>query len=84
MGTELCKLLTKSGKPCPFNDLGRGLCHIHDPDQAFARQHPKSRAKLLARHDVQAVLASASLVHERAHHCSTCACLAPTPHTIAG
>lgn len=49
-----CQLLTAAGKPCPFDDLGRGLCHLHDPHETFARQHPKSRAKLLARADVQA------------------------------
>ena len=84
MGPRLCKLLTKPGKPCPFSDLGRGLCHVHDPDQVFARQHPKSRAKLLARADVQAILAGASLVHEPAHHCRTCACVVSIPQPIAG
>jgi hypothetical protein len=69
----MCQLLTRTGKPCPFSDMGRGLCHLHDPDGTYAGQHPKSRERLLARADVQAVVAGRSLVREE--HCTTCKCV---------
>ncbi len=70
---DLCQLRTRAGKPCPFQSIGRGLCHVHDPDAVHALQHPSRRAKLLARADVQAVVAGRSLVREE--HCTTCQCV---------
>lgn len=77
--TTTCKLTTRAGKPCPFPDLGRGLCHVHDPDRPFAMQHPRSRAQLLARADVQAVLGGLAVIPDPSPHraaCPTCACTA--------
>ncbi len=70
-----CKLNTRAGQACPFEDLGRGLCHLHDPDALYARQHPLSREKLLRRPDVVAILDGAPLTQVRANHCVTCKCV---------
>jgi hypothetical protein len=68
-----CRATTAAGNPCPFPDhLGRSLCHLHDPDGTWARQHPKARRKLLARPDVQAILVEAG--GRTAAHCLTCMC----------
>ncbi len=71
---DKCQVLTAAGRPCSLPDLGRGLCHVHDPDGLYARQHPKSRAKLLGRADVQGFLA-ATFVQVREEHCATCRCV---------
>ncbi|KQX65792.1 hypothetical protein [Angustibacter sp. Root456] len=69
---DKCQLTTASGRRCTLPDLGRGLCHVHDPDALYLRQHPAARERHLARADVQAILAGP------AAHCPTCACGAVT------
>lgn len=71
-----CQLPTRSGGACPFKDLGRGLCHIHDPDALYARQHPRTRARLLARTDVQAIMSGKTPLETAPtpSHCPSCRC----------
>lgn len=76
---SMCQLSTKAGQPCPFQDLGRGLCHLHDPDASYSVQHARRRETLLARADVQAILAgrpplAAVRVPVDGGHCMTCRC----------
>lgn len=73
-----CQLTTAKGKPCPLADLGRGLCHVHDSDAEFARQHPATRACLLARVDVQRILAGAGAAKPVCQGCPNCKCCRPS------
>ena len=56
MSHRPCQSTTKSGAPCTIDAGPRGLCHVHDPDAAYALQHPGTREALLARDDVQQAL----------------------------
>lgn len=37
---------TDDGQRCDLRARGSGLCHLHDPDGAIARQHPEYREVL--------------------------------------
>ena len=51
-----CMAVTQKGAPCPTGAGARGLCHIHDPDGAYALQHPATRLALLRRPDIRRAL----------------------------
>lgn len=63
-----CPVPTRKGQPCPFDAGPRGLCHVHDPDAAYALQHPATRAALLQRPEVQAVLDRTAAHRDHTEH----------------
>jgi len=49
---RLCVARTRKGELCPIEALpGKAVCHVHNPDGAFAAQHPQFRAKVTAELD---------------------------------
>jgi hypothetical protein len=50
MREYLCPYTTRQGRPCIIPTAVPGTpCHMHDPDGAYARQHPAYRARLIER-----------------------------------
>ena len=75
---DRCPVPTRKGEPCPIPVGPRGLCHVHDPDGAFAQQHPATRAALLQRPEVQAAIQRTVTASTDAPHAPTDA-PAPAP-----
>lgn len=53
-----CLAVKKDGAPCSIDAGRRGLCHVHDPDAAYAMQHPAARLALFKRADIRRALGS--------------------------
>lgn len=68
-----CRVLTTTGKQCR-NDASAHLplCHVHDPNGEWMRQHPEIRERWLRRADVQALMRGAAVA---ANHCRSCSCV---------
>jgi hypothetical protein len=38
--TEACSAITKKGTPCSIEVQENGLCHVHNPNGTYRKQHP--------------------------------------------